>query len=387
MATLLATFPRAQKDPLAAEIGRWSSVIATDTRTDPLWLEARKSSEAALEQAEDALRHGLRLVALERLAAVNQLLGAALYVSQRPADERKSLPAFEAEWTRVGGVLHDVVSPGGRTAESLATIRPALARALAELSTSQARESYAASLEYGRNTEPQYGLYYLGAAQAHRGFLELARAMPPSTAGRTPPLRVLRPDIDALQATLLTAYRPPASIDRHSDFIVASSALKEAREQDVAGHRHAALLRYLQAAQRTAMLRKAEPADMSDVRRRLEELDSRLRNAGIDHTLGSSSSSGRMRRLPPAAAQPARPRPRRSPLMSSLAILRRSSLLVRPLLRKRLASRSRWSAGPSRETSPTQRLCWHEASSRNSMARRVLLRRTTVIPSARDASA
>ncbi|MGH9374505.1 MAG: hypothetical protein ACRD15_23555, partial [Vicinamibacterales bacterium] len=138
-----AAIPRAQKDPLAAEIARWSSLIATDTRTDTLWLEARKSSEAALRQGEEALRQGRRLVALERLAAVSQQLGAALYVTGRPAEERKNLPAFEVEWKRVGGVIRDVVSPGGRAAESLATIRPALARALAELSISQARESYA----------------------------------------------------------------------------------------------------------------------------------------------------------------------------------------------------------------------------------------------------
>jgi hypothetical protein len=285
-ATVVVAFPRAQKDPLATEIAHWASIVASDTKTDPLWLEARKSGESALRQAEEALRHGRRLVALERLAAVSQQLGAALYVSERPAAERKELLAFEAEWKRVGGEMRDVIAPAGRTAESLATIRPALARALAELSISQARESYAAGLEYGRNTEPQYGLYYLGAAKAHRSFVEFARGLPIVNAGRAPQLRSLRSEIDALQALLLAAYRPPASIDRHSEFIVASSALKEAREQDAAGHRYAALLRYLQAAQRTAMLRDPGPADMSDVRRRLTDADSRLRDAGVDHTLG-----------------------------------------------------------------------------------------------------
>jgi hypothetical protein len=285
-ATIFIALPRAQEDPLAAEIARWSSVIVSDTTTDPLLLEVRKSGQTALRQAEDALRQGRRLVALERLAAARQQLGAALYVSERPAAERKELPAFEAEWKRVGGVMRDAITPGGRTEGLLATARPALARALAELSMSQARVSYAAALEYGRNTEPQYGLYYLGTAQAQRSFVEFARGVPTPAGERAPQLRSLRPEIDGLQALLLAAYRPPASIDRHSEFIVASSALKEAREQDAAGHRHAALLRYLQAAQRTAMLRHAGSVDMVDVKRRLTEADARLRDAGVDHTLG-----------------------------------------------------------------------------------------------------
>jgi thiol-disulfide isomerase/thioredoxin len=120
------------------------------------------------------------------------------------------------------------------------SIRPALARALAELALVQACESYHASLEYGRNTEPQYGLYYLGAAHAQRGFVDFLHALPAAPAppaSSAPQLRSLRQDIDALQSRLLAAYRPPASIERHGEFIVASAALKEAREQDAAGHR------------------------------------------------------------------------------------------------------------------------------------------------------
>ena len=49
---------------------------------------------------------------------------------------------------------------------------------------------------------------------------------------RAPPLRPLAGEVDALDTALLSAYRPPASIDRHSEFITASAAIKEARELD-----------------------------------------------------------------------------------------------------------------------------------------------------------
>jgi hypothetical protein len=282
--TLLTTAARSQSDPLAAEIARWSALLASDTRTDTIWLDAKKSSEPLLVQAEDELRRGRRLLALDRLTAFRHSAAAALYASERPVVERKELAAFEAEWKRIGAVLRDVVSPHSGAPDLAATIRPAFVRALAEASLSQARELYDASLEYGRNTEPQYGLYYLGAAQSHRGFVDIARAWTASSTARSPSLRSLRPEIDALQSDLLAAYHPPAAIDRHAEFIVASAALKEARELDAAGRRHAALLRYLQAAQRVAALRPAVSVAPMDVNRRLAESAGRL-DATVDHSV------------------------------------------------------------------------------------------------------
>jgi hypothetical protein len=277
---------RAETDRLAAEIDRWSAVLASDTRTGQLWLDAKKAGETALAQAREELRAGRRLLALELLTRVQVSLGAGLYLTGRPQAEHKDHAAFEAEWKRVGTALQDVVSPDGRAADIVAGVRPALVRGLAELSLTQAHDYYAASLEYGRNTEPQFGLYHLGAAQAQRGFIDLARDLTIGSSTRQPQLRSVRTEIDALQGALLEAYRPPASIDRHAEFIVVSAALKEAREQDVAGHRYAALLRYLQAAQRVAMLTGGERADPNVVKTRLDEAAKRLTAANADHSIG-----------------------------------------------------------------------------------------------------
>src|SRR5207342_3477471 len=104
-----------------------------------------------------------------------------------------------------------------------------------------------AGLEYGRNTQPEYGLYYVGVADAQHQFVNLARTLT-LAAGESraaPPLRSIADEIAAIQRDLLSLYRPPASTDRHSEFIVASSALKEARQYDASGLRCAAVLRFL----------------------------------------------------------------------------------------------------------------------------------------------
>jgi hypothetical protein len=185
----------------------------------------------------------------------------------------------------MGGVLQ--VGQQTLAPEGLADVRPAAVRALAEAALSQARVYYDASLEYGRNTEPQYGLFYLGTAQAQREFAALCRTLPAPSPLPEPALRSIRPEMDALEDELLALYRPPASVDKHREFIVASAALKEARELDRAGLRHGAMLRYLQGVLRVAALRPAPAAlEPGVLASRLKDLDARVAADGRDHSLG-----------------------------------------------------------------------------------------------------
>src|SRR6202035_5658668 len=205
----------------------------------------------------------------------------------RPA-ERRSEPAFEAEWARMGGVLR--ADLGAPSAAAFDGVRPAAARALGEAALPQVRAYYQASLDYGKSTEPASGLYYLGLAQAERELAAFCRTLSAPSSLPPPPVRDLHAELDALEGELLAAYRPPASIARHGEFIGASSTLKEARELDAAGLRYGALLRYLQAAQRVAALRPPSPTPLDlaagALARRLRELDARLAASGVDDSLG-----------------------------------------------------------------------------------------------------
>ena len=272
-------------DPVAREIRRWSAALRENTSKDETWLQIKKGSEPLLAGAEQALRDGRRLLALQRLASARAYLAAASYVESPPAVRVADVRGLESEWKRMGGALKDFL--GKPDPGALEGVSPAAARALGEAALSQVRVYYDSSLEYGRSTIPGQGLFYLGLAQAQSEFVSLLRSLPASRGPGPPPLRSLHAELDALEADLLAAYRPPASIDRHSEFIAASAAVKEARELDAAGLRCGALLKYLQAAQRVSLLRgSVAPLSGAALAARLDELDTRLAASGSDDSIG-----------------------------------------------------------------------------------------------------
>ena len=274
-----------QPDRLTAEVERWSALARDSPAKDETWIQVKQASEPELARAREALRSGRRLLGLLYLSNAQPDLAAALYLAERPPDQRKDPAAFEAEWARLGTDLRsDLAPPSGSALEGVA---PAALRAIAEAALPQVRVYYDASLEYGRNTMPEYGLFYLGTAQAERqlaSFLVTLSAPSPLSA---PPVRSYAPELRQLESRLLSAYRPPASIDEHREFIGISSRLKEARELDALGLRYGALLRELQTSLRLRLL-SLEPAtlDAAAIREGLTRAAPRLAAAGVDHSVG-----------------------------------------------------------------------------------------------------
>ena len=278
--------PPLAEDPIALEVTSMRALLAANAaKTDPLWVQVRPGVTAALDLAQQALAAGRRWTALERLAAARTNLVAARYVSERPAEARRDVPGFEAEWARMGAELG--AATDAPTAKAFDRVYPAAARALAEASAFQVRVMYDAGIEYGRATDADSGLYYVGSAQAQQQFAAFARTVLRSATPAVP-VRSLAAETDALETTLLALYRPPVSIDRHPEFIGASSALKEARELDEAGLRYGALQRYLLAVLRTALLRPAPPLSEAEaLRARLLAVAPRLSDFSSDHTIAA----------------------------------------------------------------------------------------------------
>lgn len=278
--------PSAADHPLAADIGHWSAVLRSHAANDRDWVQIQQSAQPGLDSAREALRHGRRELALARLAGVRVDIGAAAYVRERSPEQRQSTAAFAAEWKRMRGPLGDDHGPPSPAA--LAGVRPAVARAMGEAALLQVRGYYQASLDYGRSTTPQSGLHYLGTAQALRQLVSFCRTLAEDfPQGREPRLRSLDAELAGLQAEVLAAYRPPAALDHHADFIGVGSLLKEARELNAAGLRHGALLRYLQASLAMTPLRPAAAVrDAGALERRLREADARLDAGEVDHSIG-----------------------------------------------------------------------------------------------------
>lgn len=281
-----AFFGATPQDPVAVEIGRWSDFIAGNPSTDPLWIQVRDSSQPMLESAAEALRDGRRLLALQRLAAASANLGGSAYLAQRSTQSLADAAAFEAEWKRMGAVLRAELAPPSRS--TLASVRPAAARALGEVALLQVRSFYEMAPEYGQNTMAAYGLFYVGVAQAQSDFVAWTRTLEEASARTAPPLRSVSGELDRLEDEMLAAYRPPASIEKHAAFIGASSSLKEARELDAVGLHAGALYKYLQAAARFAILQAPSgPIDTEVVRARLDQLSARLAQGDTDNSIGT----------------------------------------------------------------------------------------------------
>ncbi len=282
LAGALVSRASAATDPMRAEVDGWTAIVRDDRATDDLSKQVRDGATAGLAHIEQALKEGRRSLALLRMSSVANDVAALRYLKERPPQQRQDVAAFEVEWTRLGGVL----APGLKAPSPAAFdgVRPAVLRAIGEASLPQAGVFYHASVEYGRSTTPDSGLYYLGAAQGQRDFGAFVRTLAEAPAAPAPPVRDVSGELEALQDDLLAAYRPPASVDRHREFIVANSTLKEARELQALGLRHGALLRYLQAAVRVAPLRAGATAPDVALADTLKAMAPRL--DGADHSIG-----------------------------------------------------------------------------------------------------
>ena len=271
-------------DPLAAEIERWSAFLRDDRSTDDFAKQVKEGATSGMARIEQALKDDRRWLALLRMSSVANDAEALRYLKERSPAERTDVAAFESEWKRVGGVLASDL--GRPVPDAYDGVRPAVVRAIGEAALPQAGVFYHASVEYGRSTTPDSGLYYLGAALGQRDFGSFVRRLSSPSRLTPPRVRSVAAELEELQDDLLAAYRPPASVDRHREFIVANSTLKEARELQAAGLDHGALLRYLQAAVRVAPLRKDAPAPDGTLADKLKAFEPRLAHGGVDHTIG-----------------------------------------------------------------------------------------------------
>ena len=318
-------------DPLAEAIALWQDRMGSAPLANDEAKEIRSSSAPVLAHAEKALAQGKRWFALSQLARVWTDLEATDYCSAIDSESRHQMAELEREWRRLGPELS---IHGGADARQVFDPLPAAARALGEAALAQVPVLYDASLDYGRNTAPQYGLYYLGAAQAQRDFARIVARLERRPAG-LPPLspRDASGEIAAVRDELLSAYVPPLSIDRHATFIAISALLKEADELEAAGARYGALYRLLDArAQLSRLTHPGRTLSTEEAERRGREVEATLRGIPGDTSLqrlfldtalsaaaesGSASHGGELAAaifddvLPyfPAVLGPAPPRP------------------------------------------------------------------------------
>ena len=380
-------------DPLADDISRWSRYLKENPSKD---------EDVDGAQGRDGARPGQGRGGHERRPVVPRApapRAGARRTSRRRSTWTRSRRRRAPTWRRS--------RPSGRASarrcrrtsarpspQALAGVTPAAVRAVGEAALPQVRVFYDASLDYGHNTMADAGFFYLASARAQRDFVEFCRSLsrPVLRRSRRPRAGAALdrgPRSTRSRATSSSLYRPPASIDRHTDFIVASSTLKEARELDGWGLRYGALLRYLQAAMRIDALRTPGAGPRrAGARRARRRAPARLDAGGRDDSIGRIFLECRAgRRGPRRGRQEAGGRGRDRRRTCCRGTSRRSSRRSRGRRSRRPRSRSRSSAGRTPETSPIRQVCWLGAWSRGSAARRSSFPRTTATPRSRSGSA
>lgn len=269
-------------DPIQVEIDRFQERIATTPAGDEESKSIREFATPLLAQSERALADGNRWFALSRLGFLWTNLEAADYRAGFSAELRGQMSALESQFEKLRPVLASFEAARPRLDEA-----PAVARAVAEVAFSELEGYFAASLDYGKATAPEYGLYYLGSAQAQIGLARFAAGLRDAGASYRPlvPRSVAR-EIAAVQDELIAAYVPPAAIDQHPVFIRISALLKQAEELDAAGLRYGALYKLLDAKMRLArLLQPQRKLGLAEAGRRGWEMQSRLAAGGVDPTL------------------------------------------------------------------------------------------------------
>lgn len=287
-------------DPVATEIARWQEFVRTNQSTDEDWKSTQEIVLPVLVRAEKALKDGRNFYALHLLAAARPLVGAQKYVQERSGPASPQMETLEAEWQKVGGDLQPVI--GGNEAFRFDDL-PAAAQAVAETALAEIKPYYEASLEYGKNTAPEYGLYYLGSATSQHDFVRFVSTLRGASEKKQISVSNFPNEIHAFEDELLSAYKPPLSIDQHPLFIRISATIKEAREMYDAGLRYGALYKYLDARVRFARLKgEQQSIDAPEAERRAAEVTKRFGREPADHSIGSLYIEMALAEIPNPAA-------------------------------------------------------------------------------------
>jgi hypothetical protein len=233
-----------------------------------------------IQRAENALNSGRRNLAIHVLGAVRMNLAAQQYVQKHNVTAETKLSVLEEEWNKDRGELQSPEKPA-----NLEKI-PASVRAVTEASFSEIKVYYEASLEYGKNTMPEYGFFYLGLSRAQLDFTKFLQTLPGTGPLKQRRFPGLAAQIDALEDQLLAAYKPPASMDQHPNFIRASALIKQAHELYDGGSEYGALYRILYARQVLSKITEAgQSIEPDEVLKRTKEMSDRLNQKEADDSI------------------------------------------------------------------------------------------------------
>lgn len=235
--------------------------------------EYRGALSTALGRVDAAVKADRLYLALFELQRAFEMQSAFQFAAKRAGITTSD--AFLAEWKRVGAPPEPAAPP---------VKLPIVVQAIATSAEARGPATYHASLPYSEDSGISSGLFYLGESAAVYEFSSFCRKLDWPAAMPPPKLRSLDKELDVLDAEVAKAYSAADAAVR-SAFINVNVTLKLARETNGRGHHAAALLQYLLARYRFAMISAPAVTASTDLQRRLDSAQASLAGKNVDHSI------------------------------------------------------------------------------------------------------
>ncbi len=276
-----AASPSANAAALLAEVQRCKGVLVALK----LSKDEQQNYDALLARAERAAQAEHVYLSLHILQNVAPVLGGYEFQQAKADIGKAGQAAFDEEWRRVGAVL--TLRQRRLAAVPRPPLRlPLFVQAVLERSLTQVQPNYQASPLYGQQTSLEYGLFYLGLAQAQMDFATFCRRL--EVAAAAAPLRSPASALAAMEQAVLDAYRQFDTPAQHSAFIRVNSLLKIAQDLTQERRTSGVWLQTLEArrALTAILVADAENQSAADLRTQNAAVRARLTQAGGDQSLG-----------------------------------------------------------------------------------------------------
>lgn len=205
-------------------------------------------------------------------------------------NEKKSLvvqdklPLLEIEWKKMG----DELNGKEKRFSSVAINKlPALARAIIEASRHRSKPLYQSSILYGKNTNPNQGLYYIGNAQANIDLALFTQNLRFSAKKTNLKFDSLEKELDQLEREIIEAYRT-STPEEQTRYNAINAALKLAQELNERSWFEGAMLKYLDVVSAFGLLKNpsVNSNEIPAMKTKLAEKLTELNKSNFDHSLG-----------------------------------------------------------------------------------------------------
>jgi hypothetical protein len=280
---------------IKSQIGQLRRTLESKPASRPEWKEARPDISEALQFADDDVRAGRTFVSLEELVSAWDSLRGTEAATQKTEEDllKEGQPGVLAELKKMQNELTAFERQATQKSWDAA---PVAVRALAEKAMSQSLSllegghgfAILTDVETTTLSENYAGaLYYGGEGQGQAEFSAFCNRLDLRRKTGAFPLRSILPELQQLQTRVTAAYRPPSSVEHHSEFIRLNATLKLAGELDAAKLYPGALYQYLDATQQFALFDAAIPAaaDQSQLRKSLHKMSDDLGASRQDHSI------------------------------------------------------------------------------------------------------